>query len=315
VVGRSRLAVAPLDQRHVAEAASLAANHVERFRRVLPLLPERWTRTELLAERLADLAARGPAAVALVDGRVVGVLAAVPWERAGLRCVHSPEWANVCIGEQARLAREELYSALAVEWMADGRTGHFIGLLPSDAEAIATLGWLGFGHSNVDGLRELEPCDGGALLEVRVATPVDAEDVLQLELGLRDHLASTPLFFAHDPPPTLAEVAGALATDSRATLIAHDEQGPLAYLRIGPASDDASTIIRDEATASITRAYTRADRRGDGVATALLNAGLAWARERDYVRCAVDYESANLLASRFWRRHFTNVGVTVRRRI
>jgi len=51
------------------------------------------------------------------------------------------------------------------------------------------------------------------------------------------------------------------------------------------------------------------------VARLLLDAALAWARESEYVRCAVDFESADLLASRFWPRHFGVVGITVGRRL
>jgi GNAT superfamily N-acetyltransferase len=89
----------------------------------------------------------------------------------------------------------------------------------------------------------------------------------------------------------------------------------LAFIRIGPHSTDASTIIRDEGTASITGAFTRADRRGQGVARVLLDAALAWARDSEYIRCAVDFESANLLASRFWPSHFQVVGITLGRRL
>lgn len=261
------------------------------------------------------MSSRAPAAVALVDGRVVGCLAGLYWERAGVRNVHSPEWANVCVGDQARMVREELYAWLAKRWLADGRKVHYIGLLPNDAAGLETLDWLGFGRSNIDGLRGLEPVGGGAEVEVVAAGPTDAADALQLELALRDHLASTPLFMGQDEAPDAVEIARRLADPAEVTLLVRDERGPLAFLRIGPASEDASTIIRDEGTASITGAFTRADRRGGGVATGLLDSALAWARDRGYARCAVDWESANLLASRFWTRHFAIVGVTVRRRI
>jgi GNAT superfamily N-acetyltransferase len=315
VAAGTELEVAPFEPRYVAEAALLAARHVAEFRRTLPLLPERWTQPAVFADRLTALIDGWPAAVALVEGRLVGYLAALGWERAGLRCVFSPEWANVCVSAHARLAREQLYATVAERWIADGRTAHFIGLLPIDTIGFRALSWLGFGHSNVDGLRGVDPIGGGAKVDIVAATPADAEDVLWLELRLRDHLSSTPLFFEHDPPPTVVDVANVLADASRVTLLTRDEQGPLGYLRIGPASDDASTIIRDQGTASITRAFTRSDRRGGGVATALLDAALQWASERGYVRCAVDYESANLLASRFWARHFQVVGIAVRRRI
>ena len=71
--------------------------------------------------------------------------------------------------------------------------------------------------------------------------------------------------------------------------------------------DDACGIIMDEGTASITGAYAVPGVRRQGVATALLRACVAWAAERGYARCAVDFESANIEANRFWRLHFAPV--------
>ncbi len=82
---------------------------------------------------------------------------------------------------------------------------------------------------------------------------------------------------------------------------------PVGYMRIGPASQGACGIIVDEGTASITGAYALPDVRRRGVATVLLQGCLAWAAARGYVRCAVDWESANREANRFWRRHFVPV--------
>jgi GNAT superfamily N-acetyltransferase len=314
-VGGAPFEIVPLGPQHVAAAAALAAEHVAALRARLPLLPERWTQADAYLDRLGELIGAGPAAAALLDGQLVGYLGGFGWERVGTRNVFSPEWANVCVGESAGEVRQELYAEVAREWLADDRPVHYIGLLPSDGEAIRALGWLGFGHSNADGLRSLDPVAAGDDIAVVAASPADAADVLELEMGLRAHLAATPLFFVHGEAPSIGDVAEQLRDEQRVTLLARDERGPLAYLRIGPSSDDAATIIRDPGTASITRAFTRADRRGSGVATTLLNAALAWARERGHVRCAVDYETANLLASRFWARYFEPVGVTVRRRI
>ena len=90
---------------------------------------------------------------------------------------------------------------------------------------------------------------------------------------------------------------------------------PVAYLLLGPASKNASTIIRDEGTSSITGAYTQPEARGAGIATALLKHGLAWAIERGYTRCAVDFEPMNPQARRFWVRHFTPVSYALERHI
>jgi GNAT superfamily N-acetyltransferase len=307
--------IVPFEREHVAGAAVLAATHVSMLRQRLALVPERWTEPDAYVERLERLIEGGSAAVALEGGSLVGYLGGFGWERAGLSNVHSPEWANVSVGERAVEVRQQLYAVLAERWLAEGRTVHYIGLLPHDSAAFEALGWLGFGHSNVDGLRSVAPVPPGPPIDVRPARPADAHAVLELHLGLRDHLASTPVFLALEEPMSVADMAARLSRDNEVTLLASDERGPVAFLQIGPASNDASTIIRDEGTASITGAFTRPDRRGDGVATTLLNTALEWAREQGYVRCSVDWESANLLATQFWMRYFDLVGISVRRRI
>ena len=47
----------------------------------------------------------------------------------------------------------------------------------------------------------------------------------------------------------------------------------------------------------------------------LLGAAVDWARDEGYARWAVDHESANLEATRFWLRHATPVVISMSRRL
>ena len=84
-------------------------------------------------------------------------------------------------------------------------------------------------------------------------------------------------------------------------------------MKIGPATEDTSTIIRDEGTASITGAYSLPTARKQGLGTALLAHCIDWAREAGYQRCGVDFEPTNVEANHFWRRHFQPVCFGVQR--
>ncbi len=150
---------------------------------------------------------------------------------------------------------------------------------------------------------------------VRRAGTADAPAILDLELGLRRHLAAAPIFLGLGPARSIEIHRRLLADPAIATFVADGDAAPIAFLRIGPAAEDVAMIVRDEGTASITGAFTLADRRGAGVATALLGAAVAWAGERGYARCAVDHETANREAGRFWTRHFTPVAVSMGRRL
>lgn len=84
-------------------------------------------------------------------------------------------------------------------------------------------------------------------------------------------------------------------------------------MKQGSASEDACTIIRDEATTSIVGAYTVETMRESGIATALLDRCLDFARSQGYSRCTVDFEPMNVPAARFWTRYFQPVCISLAR--
>lgn len=52
---------------------------------------------------------------------------------------------------------------------------------------------------------------------------------------------------------------------------------------------------------SLVGAFVEPDARSLGVGSALLNTALEWGRSSDYNVCVVDFESANIEATRFWQ--------------
>jgi putative acetyltransferase len=134
-----------------------------------------------------------------------------------------------------------------------------------------------------------------------------------LDRALQRYLGAAPIYlYIENPELGPARVLGG---PEHAVWLAERDGAAVAYLRIGPASDEACTIIRDPGTASITAAYTRPAARGAGVGAALLDRALAWAREAGYVRCTVDFEPMNVLGARFWLRHFCPAVYTLARPI
>jgi GNAT superfamily N-acetyltransferase len=169
----------------------------------------------------------------------------------------------------------------------------------------------------VDAIRDLGPLAGSAAgnFTIRRALPEDVDHAVALDDALRRHLAASPTFLARVEPRGLDDQQRWLADPANALWLAEVGDGVVAGLKIGPASEDACTVIRDAGTASITGAFTREGTRGHGVATALLGHALAWAREGGYARCAVDFEPMNVLATRFWLRHFRPVCYALARQV
>lgn len=304
----------------VRPAAELVADRVRALRRRRPALPATWADPEAWGSRIAAFTIDGRALAAREGGRLVGFMAA---ERdAGFGRAYSPEWAHAAVPGGRRIL-EALYAAAARRWLDEGLRVHVIGTLDGLDDEAEAFNWLGFGAFVVDAIRGVEPLPADAApavpddagIRVRRATLDDLDSVVALEAGLRRHLLTSPVFLVLPPPRTADEQRARLGDPSFATFLAEDVGGSLAYLRIGPCADDVATVVRDADTASITGAFTLADRRGAGIATSLVDTGIAWARQHDYVRCGVDFESANLEAVRFWTRWFEPVTIWRIRRL
>jgi GNAT superfamily N-acetyltransferase len=128
-------------------------------------------------------------------------------------------------------------------------------------------------------------------------------------------MAAPPTFLHQEDAVGAQKDEQWLADPAHAVWLAYQGTEAVACMVQGPANSRASGLIDDKGTTSIVGAYTRDIARGSGVATALLNQVLAWGREEGYERCAVDWEPMNVLATRFWTRHFQPVSYALIRHV
>jgi len=319
------LEIVPLQNAHLKRAAALVTARYRALREQVPSLPSRYEEVSSILPLLCDLAGQAPGVVAIRGGRLAGfLLGMVLPDFRGKRSVYSPEWANAVDGEDGGETYREMYAHLSACWVADGCFLHVITLLAHDREAIDAWHWLGFGLTTVDAIRDLTPVQGStADVVIRRAGLEDIEQAMALSQALERHLVAAPIFVIeeHAPPlspPTLGGMKGGeqwLANSANALWLAYRDGEAAACMGLEPSSPEACYIIRDDKTISITSAFTREDKRNKGIATALLNHSLNWARSVGYDRCAVDFESQNISATRFWLRHFQPVCYSLIRHI
>jgi GNAT superfamily N-acetyltransferase len=299
------LQITPLREEHLENAAVLVSVRYKALREHVPLLPSRYEDVETILPMLRDLIGEAPGVVAIRGSRLVGFLLGfvIPMF-LGKRSVYSPEWANGAELGESRRVYEEMYGHLSAHWIANGCFTHLVSMLAHDREGIEGWQWLGFGLAAVDGVRELKPVEGAvAEVAVRRASVEDIEEAMAFDEALNQHLAAAPTFWMHEPQ----DYEEWLREPANALWLAYEGGEAVGCMGIGPGNPDACAIIRDEKTASVVSAFTQERARGRGIATALLNRSLEWARVEGYERCAVDFEPMNILAARFWLRCFEPV--------
>ena len=314
----STVTIVPFEPPHAAAAAALVAERVRALRETVGDLPDAWTDVPTLARLISELALRGTGVAAIAGRRLLGFQTATLIDGHGGRWSYTPDFGHAATGATAGRVVEAMYARLADAWAREACLEHVVTAIAGDDESMGTLVRLGFGQTVIDLVRDLSPVRGLRRIPgmaVRRAGPADAAAVVELETGLRRHLAAPPIFLRMVPAGPAELHRRVLADPLQATFLAEVGGRAIATLRIGPSATDVATIVRESGTASITSAFTVVERRGDGVATHLLAAAVGWAREAGYVRVAVDHESANGEAYRFWARHCTPVAVSFARRL
>jgi GNAT superfamily N-acetyltransferase len=307
------LKVVELKDRYLEDAAGLFVNNYRSFKRVIPLLPDRYADPVRIGSMLLDLIQNNPGVAAFEGERLVGYLVGfVLKEFQGLRTAYSPEWAAVASFEASPRIFQDMYSRLAQNWFADGCLQHLVSLFARDPDGIQ--GWvrMGFGMVAFDALRQPGALDGGlGSIEVRRVNRDEAGELQVFFDGLQRHLACPPAFWLHRFP----EPAEWLSKPGREMFLAYIGGEPAGCMGLDPGHPDGCDILKDPGTATIEIVYIQPEFRRQGVGRALLDHFLMHAQSQDFLRCAVEYESANLTAARFWERWFDPVCCSLLRRI
>ena len=317
--------IEPFRETHLQDAAELFCARYRALRKAVPFLPDRYNTADAILPMLCDLSQGAPGVVAMDGRKLAGYLIGfvIP-EFQGLRSVFSPEWANAARLEGSRRLYQEMYGCLSANWVADKCFTHLVSLLENDPQGRDAWHWLGFGMAAVDGLRDLQPVQAvSAGFELLRATLADVRQATSFDEALARHLAAPPIFWPHEN----REYAEWLSNSANALWLAYPAGSPdrtgkvhageevAGCMALEPGYQGGCQVVQDEQTISITGAFTQEGTRGNGVATALLNRSLEWARAEGYERCAVDFEPMNSLAARFWPKYFRTVCYSLMRRV
>lgn len=306
----------PLTEDHLEAAAAMAAARYAAGREQDPAWPQRFEDPDAILPRLRGMIEQAPGAAALREGRLAGFLVAYLFMHRGERTAYSPDFGHAADADRLWDIYRGLYAVLSQAWLRQGSFQHFLTLFAHEREALDAWASVGFGMLTLDALRDMRPVEGAqAAVRIRRLGPEEIDVLTPLELALKRHLASSPMFI-----PLLIEDGRAsrvewLANPDHALWIASQDGEAVGWLCLQPSKAPVLPVA-DRGTVACTGAYTLPEARGTGVGSALLTHGLAWAREQGYTRCSVDFETANLPGMAFWLgRGFQPVCYSLARRV
>jgi GNAT superfamily N-acetyltransferase len=303
--------IIPLAAGHVDAAARLFLDHYRAARAAMPELPPRDTQQAAIAERLSALLQDHPGAAAMDGDTLVGYFAGYRIDEfhGTQRGVFCPEWAHAASGARRAEVYHGLYDYMSRVWDGDGVVRTALTLYADDEEALQTWHWHGFGLLVVDAMRPTTPVNAEPVpgLEIRQATAEDADTYAELVSALGTYLATPPIFRYNRGPAPREVFADRLAAPTRWVWLATCDGGVCGFVQAESPIPSVTFSVQAETSAGINGAYVRPEWRAKDVASALVDRVVSWARERGMETCSVDFESSNILARRFWLRHFRPV--------
>lgn len=310
------VSVVALQQHHLEDAANLVVKGYEGQREIVSALPCRYDSPGRTVTLLRGLLDRFPGAAALRGGRLVGFAQgmAIP-SLHGRRSAHVPEWGHAADANPVQIY-QAMYDYLAPRWVQEGCCSHVVTLFCRQRMVTCELFRYGFGMLVIDAVRDLSPVEGAvAKVQIRRACADDIGVLLEFEESLTEHLASAPIFRWGGQSPEADEVDKRLRDPDHLHLLACEHRQVLGYMGFGPKEAGSSQPFIDDTSIACTGAYVRRGLRRRGVGAALLARAFDWARRAGYERCTVDFESANVLARRFWLRHFDPITYSLVRHV
>lgn len=305
MIPRSRFVhVIPFSKEHLEEAAALVADQYRVERGLNASLPAQFEEPEAVLARLHGYANGRAGVAAIRQGKLAGFLVGLFISEKGLRMAYVPDWGHSTDLVDKRETYRAMYAALAPRWVANGYFEHAVTLLANDHAATDAWFSLGFGLLGIDALRDLSPVAApSAEVSIRRATVEDIDIVLSLTAHLQRHLATSPTFMPMIFYRGREYTELWLSDPAKALWLAYVDGKAVGHMRLEPVKVAYAPLpVADETIVAISGAYTRDAHRSCGIGTALLKHSLEWARSAGYTRCAVDFESANIVGMDFWWR-------------
>lgn len=310
-----KFTIVDFEELHLDAAGAFLASRHRAERRRFPLLPERYE--DAAETRELVRAAMGYAeGVAAVDGD--GALAGFLFTYRNLVDPSSPRARYAAARESMLLAHAHavapdaepsaiyhaLFAVLAERLLTDGIFEHVAHVPAGNSTVLDAWYSLGFGKANAVAIRDLSPLrrSGTRAVEIRRATPDDIDIVQRLvDEEARFH-ATSPIFRPYVAEQTQravrASLMESLERDTDVHLIARAEGEDAGIIDVGPGR--GSPLYVPPGAAYIGDTAVRPEFRGTGVGTALVEAGLAWARERGFRAMTLHFATTNALSSSFW---------------
>jgi hypothetical protein len=244
--------VIELNENHLESASELFAKFYKEAREKLNILPQRYEDREIILSLLQNIYKKSLGVVAVDNGEVIGYLIGLPVPnfKGTQRGIYCPEWTHVSIGENRVKTYRAMYESVSEKWVQNGCLTHAITIMSHDNEAIDLWFRNGFGMHVVNAARTLDSLPGNINggIEIRKCKVDDIEPVIHLLIGLKKHMASSPIYLPLINVKSSKDICEWLKNPDNAIWIGICKGQVVSIMEISKKKSNDAQILSDEAT-------------------------------------------------------------------
>lgn len=312
----NQLSIEPMNESHIYELVKLWELQFTHFCQSTPMYPFWHGKTQAISEYLNSCTKNGRGIVTKYKDKIVGYFAYDAF------CFHGAESGLIhFVGNAATLENRyyiylALYKAISGEWVRNGYKNHYFTFSAADDEAKKALFDAGFGSYLVDAFRtpQIIPIVPDDQITVRKAVRADADELYRVVKESRAYYSSPPIFLKMDDYSF--EELIQLIENSRLFIAKHLED-VVGFMNLTIAEHDDIFRMCAKGFGQINDigAYIQQTYRNRNIGNRFINAVSDFCLQNRIDCIHVDFESANMYANKFWRKHFAPVMLSLKRTI
>lgn len=298
------------------QAVNLVLNSYDSVREKMKFLPQKHNYYDVVKKGITYLFSNGDGVIATENDKLLGFLYGYKVKELFGSCegIYCPLFGHSTLKHNKRDLYELLYEKAAENWCEEKYLSHVITLFSSDEELLETWFWLGFGNRCVDSIREVSKIyvenDG---IEIIKANESDIKDIENIYDRNNEYFLKSPLFMPSNNKISILDLYKWMKNKNHHLWIAYKNNEAIGYMKIQPKGE--SFISLHDSVMNITGAYVDEEYRNIKTGKILLSEIQKWLLKNGYKYCGVDFESFNILGSRFWNKYFTPYTFSLVRRI
>ena len=311
-----KLTISKMQKSDIVQAVEIWVAQYERYCSSEASFPNYWRKnTEEIKGFLNRKVQDGAAIVAKSGNKLIGYLAYDEFPFNGEKSVFCPAIAHAVLDEFKEEGYLSLYKNISGEWINRNVFNHMWTINYNDTALRNILFELGFGSYVIDAFANTNNnVIGNPACNISKAEIKDTDALYDLVEESREYYCSAPLFLKRDQY-TKEDIQQIIQNNN--VFIAWENKIAIGFIHVS-VSQRVNIIdlsVNNSGLIDEIGAYIKLDYREKGIGKGLLEKVFDSCKKDEVQTIHLDFETANLYANKFWRKHFKPMLLSVRRTI